>query len=122
MIASFCTSDWRSAVRVEVRLICHCGVALPRPIQVQTNHRWSDVFGGCQIGEPMGFPGIFTGGVRALNWLFRGNILSENSGGGQRYYLMFCQMEFFQTMNGLEIESRRLCIVVFGDGPCLRLI
>lgn len=34
---------------------------------------------------------------------------------------MFCQVELFQTMNELEIGSRRLCIVVFGDEPCLRI-
>ena len=34
---------------------------------------------------------------------------------------MFCQVELFQTMNELEIESRRLSIVVFGDEPCLRI-
>lgn len=34
---------------------------------------------------------------------------------------MFCQVELFQTMNELEIESRRLCIVVFGDKSCLRI-
>ena len=34
---------------------------------------------------------------------------------------MFCQVELFQTMNELEIESRKLSIVVFGDEPCLRI-
>ena len=34
---------------------------------------------------------------------------------------MFCQVELFQMMYELEIESRRLCIVVFGDEGCLRI-